>query len=347
MNTTLTDQITQQLTTQLGRVPTANEIIAGQNDALLMTKVQQHLNIGLNSLTIDTTGDIQNAIDDLSADGGGTLYLTAGTFTMTSDITIPSSIRIQGVGSDGTIIDFSSGAHGIKMIGTLGNEVVSPFLGGLTLQNSTTDLVRADYVINLGCNDLTCRNGLTGMNLSNIETANLDNSLVDACGTGVIATDSEFFTMLSMNVTGSTSGGGFALENVFNSTTIASSVDDCIGGGFIFDNCGDFGFEDFSVTNITGIGCEFVGASTNSIGILDGFIDGCSSHGVYIHDTSSKMQFAGANTFSNNGGYGISIAAGSSAILITGNYFDNNTSGAVNDAGTATLIRSNIGVADN
>ena len=49
-----------------------------------------------------------------------------------------------------------------------------------------------------------------------------------------------------------------------------------------------------------------------------------------------------------NGGYGINIVdATTTNTLISSNSFVSNTSGEVNNSGTGTLIRSNLGVVDN
>lgn len=302
--------------------------------------------IGQLSITARPGDNLQTSIDVLSASGGGTLYLTTGTFNVNYNIVLTSNVRIIGVGSGGSIINFGGGAYQIRAIGTLGNEINSPFFQGFTVQNSSTDLVRVDYAINLGTNDLTCDTGLSGMKITNTVTANIYSSLQNNCATGLIGTDSTFFTMFSSNVTNSTSGGGVVMTRVSNSTSIACSVDACIGGGYIFDDSSNFGFEDFSITNITGVGLDIKGGSF-AIGVTDGFVDSSSSDGIKIEGSSTGIQITAANTISNNGGYGINVVTGTVNTLIATNTFASNTTAPVNDSGTGTLIRSNIGVADN
>lgn len=302
--------------------------------------------IGQLSITAHPGDNLQDAIDILTESGGGTLYLTTGTFHVNYNIVMTSNTRIIGVGSGGSIIDFGGGAHQIQAIGTLGNEIISPFLQGFTVQNSSTDLVRVDFAINLGTNDLTSDTGLSGLNITNTVTANIYSSLQNNCATGLIATDTTFFTLFSSNTTNSTSGGGVVLTRVSNSVSIACSVDACIGGGYIFNDCSNFGFENFSITNITGIGLDING-NGNGLSITIGFIDSSTSDGIKIHNSATGIQLTASNTISNNGGYGVNIEAGIMNTLIVADTFDSNTSGAVNDLGTGTLIRSNIGVADN
>lgn len=77
----------------------------------------QNVNIGTKVITIDTSQDIQDAIDTINTAGGGVLRLKAGTYTQTSDITLPSSVQLEGENTSTTKISFS-GAYGIVMTGT-------------------------------------------------------------------------------------------------------------------------------------------------------------------------------------------------------------------------------------
>lgn len=341
----LETQVIELLTLELGRAPTAAEIANGMIAPQTLAQIHNTLNVTQSILAVNPGADLQSAITKLTSNGGGVLYLNAGTYNLIDNLILSSGIRIQGVGSDNSIIDFGNGAYQIQMIGTLGNEIVSPSLQGITVQNSTTDLVGVDYAINFGTNDLTCRNGLSGINITNTVTANIYGSLQDNCETGLIGTDSILFTLFSSNVTNCTSGGGVVLDNVTNSTSIGCSVDATIGGGYIFTNSSNFGFEDFSITNITGIGIAFSGGGSG-IGVIDGFVGTCSEEGMKLDSTSSVEIVA--NTITGNTGYGINISSVSSEDNLIGmNYIKGNTAGAVTDSGTTTLIRSNIGVADN
>ncbi len=293
-----------------------------------------------------TSDNLQDVINEMSSLGGDILFLDATTYHLTSNLVIPSNVGLQGVGSGGTIIDFGGGPYQIQIIGTLGNEIQSPFLGGMTVQNSSTDLVRVDYAINFGTNDLTCDTGASGVNITNTTTVNMYSSLQNNCAVGIIGKDSTFFTLFSSNVTNSLASGGVAFTNVSNSASIGCSVDTCVGGGYIFTNCSNIGFENFSVTNITGDGIKLDGGG-NGVSISLGFIDSSTGNGINLINSASGTQITSSNTISNNGAYGITVATGSSNILIAANTFSSNTSGAVRDLGTGTLIRSNIGQADN
>lgn len=74
--------------------------------------------IGGLSRTIGSTSNIQTALDALNTAGGGTLYLKAGTWTLSSSLTGYSSVAIVGISTGSTIIDFNSTASSLNYIGT-------------------------------------------------------------------------------------------------------------------------------------------------------------------------------------------------------------------------------------
>lgn len=74
-------------------------------------------NIGGTTITIDNTKNIQENLDTISAAGGGVLYLQAGTYTLTSNILIPSGVTLRGVSRDSVIIN-CGGSYSVQMAGT-------------------------------------------------------------------------------------------------------------------------------------------------------------------------------------------------------------------------------------
>lgn len=69
-------------------------------------KIQGAFQVG-NSITLTTTDDIQTALTALSSTGG-IVYLLAGTWTLSADITVPSNVSLVGSGIDVSILDFNS-----------------------------------------------------------------------------------------------------------------------------------------------------------------------------------------------------------------------------------------------
>lgn len=64
-------------------------------------------------------GDIQKAIDTLSAKGGGVVLIRNGTYYETADIIVPDNVTLQGETSGAAIIDFQNLAYQVKVAGTI------------------------------------------------------------------------------------------------------------------------------------------------------------------------------------------------------------------------------------
>jgi len=101
--------------------------------------------------TIDNTSDIQTALTTVSSQGGGTLYLKDGTYTLTADITIPAGVTLAGVNRDQCIID-GAATYGISIQGATvySTGTVSVSNGSKTVTGAggaswTTDMI-GDYI---------------------------------------------------------------------------------------------------------------------------------------------------------------------------------------------------------
>lgn len=370
--------------------------------------------IGQGIITLLPEGDLVLALSSLAENGGGVLNLLAGTYNATSNLMVGSNIRIVGVGSSGTIIDFGNQPYQLQIVGdnpyidgtatvAKGDILVSgdttawtqdmvgqsiflsgiwyiidsvdsdlqqitidiPYSGtnlsgsiyaiatpntsasinGFTVQNSSIEAVKAQYCQNFGGSDILSFNALAGVLFDYMNTLNWTIGYVDTCGTGMILSNMGGSTVQNSFVTNATSGGGYIFSNCNNSVMINSSIDGCVGPGLQLNNISNFGVEELSIINIIGNGIEINGGG-NAVVITSGLVDSATLDGLYISGSESRVQIT-ANQFSNNGGYGVNISSGSSDNLFLGNSFFDNTSGAANDMGTNTLIRSNVGLADN
>lgn len=58
----------------------------------------------LRSAVADTHRDLQQAVDELASQGGGTLSLPEGTIPLSGTLVLPANVRIQGAGQDRTIL---------------------------------------------------------------------------------------------------------------------------------------------------------------------------------------------------------------------------------------------------
>lgn len=344
MTSLLEAKVTEYLTEQLGRVPTSSEIADGLKAPLSLAFTHNTVNSGQSILSIDNTQDIQDAINTVSNTGGGTLYLKGGTYNLSSNISIPSNVIMQGVGSGGTILDFGGAAYQVRVVGSSGAHIQSPAIKGITVQNSSIEGIRIDYVDNFLGNDIECNDCSKGIYATNVSIFNINIYSSDSCGTGIEIDTCSVMTLNNQSVSVSTSAGGFIFTNVDNATFINSSTESGTGVGILLDTCSDFTLDSFSVTGMSGIGISLNGTSIMSAS--SGTITNNGSDGIKLVNTLN-CQFVTSN-INTNGGYGVNItSAGSQKNLFAINDFSSNSSGAMNNSGTSTLIRSNIGLADN
>lgn len=84
--------------------------------------------------------DIQTAIDYVSGLGGGTVFIRTGTYTPTSDITLASSVSLQGEKESTTIIDFNSNSASFTFSDTsvYSTGTITSISGGVNVTGSGT-----------------------------------------------------------------------------------------------------------------------------------------------------------------------------------------------------------------
>lgn len=346
MTSILEQQVTALLTSELGRTPTSAEITSGMISPWTLAQIHNSLNVTQSLLAVSPGDDLQATIDKLVLNGGGVLFLNPGTYNLTEDLILSSNIHIEGVGSGGSILDFGGGAFQIQVIGTLMTTVDSVFLQGFTVQNSTLDAIQVQYAFNFGGYDVLSKNCASGINLDNVNTFNWNVGYVDTCDSGMMMSNMTGMTIQGTFLTNILSGGGYVADTCTNSIIFNSSLDTVVGNGYDVTNCTNFGVEQVSILNVTGTGFLLNGGG-QSFSITQGLIQNATGDGLKIENSCSQLQIS-AMQFAGNGGYGVNIAdSGCTDNLFVGNTFNGNSTAAFNDSGTGTLIRSNIGVADN
>lgn len=344
MSTTLTAQITTVLTKLLGRAPTTTEILLGQTDSIVLNQVATMFDQVQTIVTVPLTGSIQTAINNLSADGGGVVNLVAGTYSPGAIVTVPSNIKIQGVGSNATIIDFGGSAYQIKAVGTSGTHLNSIFINGVTVQNSSTDLMNVQYVDTIEMTDIQLYSGSSGMSVNHVTLLLLTDILVGSCSSGISISNATNVALNSFAIETISAGVGLTLDTVDVLTGASITIDGTSGDGCAFTSCTNMGFNSFSVISAGGNG--ITATSCTSMTLNSPFIDTITGDGVHLVSSSSVTPATGQ--FSNCGGYGINITnSACDNCIVVGNQFISNTAGNVHDLGTGTLIRSNIGPGDN
>ncbi len=299
--------------------------------------------IGTNSYT---TGTVSISDGDTTLVGSGTSW---------TEYFLGASVYLQGQWyaiysvADTTHLELTSAYQGSNLSGATYAIAVpnaSVLLQGFTVQNSSTDLIKVQYAQNFSGQDVASVTGDSGLIGDTISIFNYNIGYANDCTIGISLTNSYGATITNTFLTMIGAGGGYICDSVTNSVIFDSSIDTADGPGYSCLNCTNFGVDQVSINNITGIGFILDG-SGQSFSITNGLISNCTSDGMKFSNTSSQVQVT-TMQFSDNGGYGVNVSdSGSTDNLFVGNLFAGNSSGAFNDMGTGTLIRSCIGEPDN
>lgn len=91
---------------------------------------------GVATTVVDNTAFLQAAIDDVSAAGGGTIYIGPGTFTFASTLLMRDSVIIKGNGKGSTFLSYTGAGTAISQI-TPGVRIFNIGLMDLKLTTST------------------------------------------------------------------------------------------------------------------------------------------------------------------------------------------------------------------
>ncbi len=320
MTSILETEVTTLLTTFLGRAPTAAEIANGIISPVTLARTHNTLNVPQSIFTVSSVGDLQTAIDNLSSNGGGVLNIAPGNYVLFADITLPTGVSLSGAGPTNTIFLGVAGKR-VLMHGTSGTHLTDigisnmGFVGGA--YGSMLDIQYFDRGILSNLLFVGNNKGITIDNSTLFAASQViaTTSVLD----GITISNSSLFQWESANCV-SNGGAGLNLDTV--STVFFSPCDYSGNGssGVVMTDC----------TNIS------MNASTAGNG----------ASGIQLNGTSGCKLHLGS--FVGNATYGINITdSGSANNLILGNSFSSNGTSAVNDSGTGTLIRSNIGLSDN
>ena len=315
--------------------------------------------------------DIQSALDA----GKKRIFVRGGTYTITSTISIMSSdVLIQGEGMNSTIIKIADGTN-IDAI-TVGNETVA--LSNIIIRdiqidgnkaNNSTGTGRGIYVdgtstyvmtnlaiLNCYIHDVTqdaiymsyCNNSIIAGNIAKNNNYALDlyysdnntvngNQFASNTTYGIAADYSSGNTIVGNQLSGSLTGISFYSgdNNMITANTVNSSSD-CL----TLDLCKNNVVAENQFNN-SNQGISIQDSSAHNI-IISNQINNSLYSGIEVTNYSDSTLIMG-NICTGNGEYGIDIVSGCSNTSIFDNYFASNTSGAINNAGTGTVIKNNYG----
>lgn len=315
------------------------------------------------NVNIQSPNSIQYYLNQALLNGGGEVLLDIGTYKLYADLYIPSGVTLKGTSRDNCIIDCNSD-YSVRIEGSdpYSTGTVTINFGDTTLVGSgttfTSDMVGQSVMLNGYWYEITDFTDTTHLEIESYEGDNI------AGGSFVIATINANSILRTVTVINST-GAGISIKYSDNPNLDDLSIyDNAIG--IDIDYClypqilsytayndvnldmnyveGVFiNFCDFSFSNS---GSGIVMTKTNNGLIFNSNISNNTTSGISMTDCDNNL--IQSVFLRKNGTYGAIITnSGCNDNLISLNVFSSNSSGAVSDTGTGTLIRSNIGVADN
>ena len=264
----------------------------------------------VNALTVNVpagaaTAAIQNAIDQVSAAGGGTVNLAAGTYSLTAPIKMKSNVTLNGAGTPATSIAITGNFTGIGH--------ASEGLCNLTVQN--LKLVGSGVWGSTNCHGIIFASGnayFTNIKVSNVEIS-------DCGGMGMHIKRANGIKILNCNFhnnagfnwmhnlylyncnsafmngsksTGSPWGMGLHLNGVNNNITVIGNTFSNNAGFGIYAQTTDRG-KSFKVINVT---------LQNNICNTNGNSSGAHSDGISFSGINGRID---SNTCANNVAAGI------------------------------------------
>lgn len=263
-------------------------------------------------------GGIQRAIDSLYESGGGVVRLPAGTIFLQQNVNLKSNVSLIGMGRDVSILQFSSAAYGINVVGA-------------AFPNRIQNCVLANFTVEASGNT-------AGITITNCEFFKLNNVLVkDGTGDGFRFTGCYYVEIINCR-TVDNGGNGFnftdlcqvvtmlgceAANSTLDGFELAAAADSYsfFGGCFANNNTGK-GFDvdaDFIEIN----GCSAVGNGD------DGY-----------EFSGQDLRVTGCGSY-NNTGADYDIQSGSNYLSFTGNSF---TPTATTGSSHSRLIIATSGV---
>ena len=302
-------------------------------------------NIGGTSITIDNTQDIQTNLDLIESEGGGTLFLQPGTYTLTADISVPSRVTLQGVSRDGVILDCNS-SYKVKMSGS------NPYTTGtIALNNGDTTVVGtgttftsgmvgqfiflADYwyeiTVFTDTTHITIGDAYFGENLSGYGYAIADPcfnavarrlTIINATGIGLEVAYSSEPWLDDLYIY--SNGTGIDMDYVYAPLFFVSSFSNGVNGNLNYTSAFEIRFSAFAQST-SGAGLVLTNCTSSTI--FDSDFSGNTADG--INSTSSSNIAIVSFSANANGGQGIEYVSGCNNNQIShGEIADNTSDGA-------------------
>lgn len=301
----------------------------------------------------DSTTTLQDALDYLHDNGGGTLFIRNGTYILDSNIAMYDNITIEGETGSGVILDFDGNANQLQAVGTdvYDTGTVSVANGSSTVTGSGTtwavDMV-GQYIIISGIWFL-----ITAVNsTTELEIESPFDSPTVAGTVYSIATILVGVTINNITIQNSTDvKGALLFENVSDGSIENVTIyDSTIGFNYI--NCSFFSSEDITTIGCgTGINVSHAGVWTfNDFAVYASTDDGMTVDRLISASISNAtLSTSGANgiSVSNSSNWGlydmtITTNTGNGAELTDCSGIEMSNMDIQNNGGDGTKLTSNV-----
>jgi len=284
---------------------------------------------------VDPTGnqdftDIQAAIDYVHGLGGGAIFIKAGTYTLTSDITLYNNIEIVGEDNDSVIFDFNSGVYQFKLIGTAATHKKNCWLKNIQIKNSRKGVAGAcyfNYVDNSGIVNCKFQN--------NKASAGGFGVAVSLANSSRICVEDNYFydNEVALEVSNCTLTKIYK-NDINDSDTIGIFLDAGLNN-FVFNNL---------IRNSANSAIQL--ESSDRSQIIGNFIDVFTSYGITTGENNPTSYLVIANNYIEDGGdvsAAISLYFDSRYCSIVGNVLKNNNGeGVYLASGSRNTITGNV-----
>jgi hypothetical protein len=299
--------------------------------------------------------DIQQAIDYVNRQGGGTILIKEGVYVLSKDITLYGQISLLGEGIDSTILDFNnSSLNSINIVGASSlsrSENVS--ISNLTIKNNhtSTGSIYIKWGINISIEKIKFkdnRTGTTGLDIYVEETQLLtvQNCIADSGAGFIKIRDTDESNLIFNNYIdnynniifeGELSSGLGAKHVTFEKNWINDYSSTVFSGDFIY--CNFVSNTAFYKTGTLLPTMFFLFTSSHDNHILNNYFEGASSARL----VSVNGNY---NRFSNNGFFNYettpTMEVTGNRNIIVGNHLGDEPEAAIYVTGDINVITGNI-----
>ncbi len=342
------------LTLQPGTYIVNNDIVIPSNiylvgevrDSTILDFDGQPYSVTSVGTDVYTDGTVTIADGDTTLIGTGTVWTVdmIGLYVFLND----SYWFIEDVVSD-TEITLDSPYSGVDLVDAnyaIANATNNVKVDSVTIQNSALRGLGFDYNVQSIATNINVYGCATGFQSMRSVAETYELLTIDSNDINIDFTDVYSWTIDNAFINNSLVGENMKLTRSGNASFYNNGIDNATTMGISLTDCVNIGFNQMTVSRSGTNGVELISGNADIVFGSSAAIDSNVRDGIKITATSDRTIITG-NPITNNGANGVNIVdATSDDTLIVANTFSGNGTPAT-DSGTGTLIRSNIGLADN